>query len=184
MRPYFSAALLLFALITPLRVVAQHDHEHNQVPAIPSSLQIEHEQIHQELSALLKLSGKTGDAAREVAAALHEHFEAEEEFAMPPLGALQDLANGVDLKEAKGLLKLSETLELRMPEMLREHNVIKMKIDALRAAGKQEVQPAAIAFADKLQLHAQNEEQILYPSAIVIGKYLKLLASSRKTHIK
>jgi hypothetical protein len=28
-------------------------------------------------------------------------------------------------------------------------------------------------FAEKLKLHAKTEEQILYPTAILIGEYLK-----------
>ena len=31
-----------------------------------------------------------------------------------------------------------------------------------------------VQFAEKLKLHAKNEEQLLYPTAILIGKYLKL----------
>jgi hypothetical protein len=29
-------------------------------------------------------------------------------------------------------------------------------------------------FVDELTAHAQNEEQVLYPAAIVVGEYLKL----------
>ncbi|MCC2663020.1 MAG: hypothetical protein K0S35_942, partial [Geminicoccaceae bacterium] len=29
-------------------------------------------------------------------------------------------------------------------------------------------------FAEKLKLHAQTEEQVLYPAAIVLGDYVRL----------
>ena len=184
MRPLLIAALSLFVLLQPAAGTAQHDHHSSPKLSIPSSLQIEHAQIHEELSALLRLGGKTGEAAKAVADALHEHFEAEEEFAMPPLGALQDLAMNVEPAHKEDILKMAETLERRMPEMLAEHKVITQKIEALRVAARFEAQPAAMAFADKLQLHAQNEEQILYPSAILIGKYIKLTTPARKIHNK
>ena len=31
-----------------------------------------------------------------------------------------------------------------------------------------------VKFADKLILHAQNEEEVLYPASILVGEYLKL----------
>jgi len=32
----------------------------------------------------------------------------------------------------------------------------------------------AISFSEKLSAHAQNEEQVMYPAAILVGEYLKL----------
>jgi hemerythrin superfamily protein len=31
-----------------------------------------------------------------------------------------------------------------------------------------------VQFAEKLTLHAQTEEEVLYPAAILVGEYLKL----------
>jgi hypothetical protein len=31
-----------------------------------------------------------------------------------------------------------------------------------------------VHFAEKLKLHAKNEEEVLYPAAILVGEYLKL----------
>lgn len=184
MRPTIVLLFLLSAFFLPAITSAQHGHHDHDGPAIPSSLRVEHEQIHHELSALFTLGGRTAEAARAVAEALHEHFEAEEEFAMPPLGALEVLAKGHELPYADEVLRLSETLQRKMPTMLAEHDVIRQKVEALRAAAQRENQPAALAFADRLQLHAQNEEQILYPSAILIGKYIDLLRSTRRSDIK
>jgi hypothetical protein len=39
------------------------------------------------------------------------------------------------------------------------------------AEGKQ---ARACSFAEKLALHAQTEEEVLYPAAILVGEYLKL----------
>jgi hypothetical protein len=61
---------------------------------IPSSLRTEHDELHAELSRVTRESGELGVAAREVARLLHPHFVAEEEFALPPLGPLPELAKG------------------------------------------------------------------------------------------
>ena len=34
--------------------------------------------------------------------------------------------------------------------------------------------PEVAAFAEKLMLHAQTEEEVSYPTAILIGEYIKL----------
>jgi hypothetical protein len=41
-------------------------------------------------------------------------------------------------------------------------------------AAKQENKSEYIHFAEKLKVHAQTEEEVLYPAAILVGKYLKL----------
>lgn len=49
---------------------------------IPAALKTEHENLHADLSAAIKVPGQTGQAAKQVAVVLHEHFVSEEEFAM------------------------------------------------------------------------------------------------------
>jgi hemerythrin superfamily protein len=34
--------------------------------------------------------------------------------------------------------------------------------------------PDYTQFAEKLTLHAKNEEEILYPAALLVGEYIKL----------
>ena len=55
---------------------------------IPTSLKLEHEELHRELAKATKVGGKIAEAAKLVAQTLHPHFVAEEEFAIPPLGVL------------------------------------------------------------------------------------------------
>jgi hypothetical protein len=46
---------------------------------IPQSLQVEHHAIHEALEAAVKAPGRTGAAAREVAAVLGPHFKREDD---------------------------------------------------------------------------------------------------------
>ena len=166
-----GSALLLWLVSTP--ALAQHDH-HNVIE-IPRALEIEHEAIHRDLKAIIGHKGKTGVAAERLADALHEHFEEEQEYAMPPLGVLKDVAAGKSGPQIDRAMVLAEQLEREMPKMLAEHQIILERIEALRNAAREEQRDDAIRFADELQLHAQYEEEVLYPATIILGRYLDLL---------
>jgi len=43
----------------------------------------------------------------------------------------------------------------------------------LAEAGRAGKQPDAVRFAQKLRLHAEFEEQVLYPAAILVGEHVK-----------
>lgn len=141
---------------------------------IPHAMKAEHEELHIELTKAIQAGGKTADAARKVADALHAHFENEERFALPPLGLLPDLAEGKIVPEMADVLEMTETLKAEMPKMLEEHKAIVAALDQLRAAASQENKPEHVHFTEKLKLHAQNEEEVSYPTAILIGEYLKI----------
>ena len=55
-----------------------------------------------------------------------------------------------------------------------EHKGIVAALDRLRAAAEAENKPQGAQFARNLAAHDQNEEQITYPAAILVGEYLKL----------
>jgi hypothetical protein len=143
--------------------------------APPRSLEIEHEALHAELVPLTKLPGKVGEAARRVATRLHEHFPLEEEFAVPPLALLAPLARGEATPAMRPILAKTDRLKAELPRMLAEHRAIVEALGALVTAGEEERQPEAVTFAEKLRLHAATEEEVLYPAAILVGEYLKLV---------
>ncbi len=141
---------------------------------IPAALKAEHEKLHTDLSAATRLPGQTGQAAKRVAAVLHEHFLSEEEFALPPLGLLGPISEGRATPDMQEVIALTDRLKAEMPRMLTEHNAIVEALKELRRAATAERQPEVSRFVDELTAHAQNEEQVLYPAAIVVGEYLKL----------
>ena len=51
---------------------------------IPPPLKSEHEELHAELTEIIRAGGQIGEAAQAVAEALHPHFVKEEEYALPP----------------------------------------------------------------------------------------------------
>jgi len=145
---------------------------------IPKSLKLEHEELHAELARATKAGGETGEAAKAVAGVLHNHFLREEEFALPPIGLLAALARGEVDEEMRGVLVMTERLRAELPEMLREHQAVVAALEKLIAAAKKEKLPEHARFAEKLMLHAQTEEEVLYPAAILVGEYLKVKLES------
>ena len=142
---------------------------------IPESMKAEHQELHEELYAATQAPGPVGEAARRVADVLHAHFEREEAFALPPLGLLSDLAAGHLGPELRQALPMTERLKADLPEMLAEHQAIVAALDKLAAAAQQAGEARYVRFAEKLKLHAQTEEQVSYPTAILIGEYIKLI---------
>lgn len=141
---------------------------------IPKSLQAEHAELHEELARAIAAGGKVSEAAKTVAALLHTHFEKEEEYALPPLGVLSELAQGKVTPEMRSAIVMADKLKADLPHMLQEHKDIVVALGKLIAAAKQENKLEHARFAEKLILHAQNEEEVLYPAAILVGEYLKL----------
>ncbi|KSV62741.1 hemerythrin domain-containing protein [Sinorhizobium sp. Sb3] len=141
---------------------------------IPEPLKTEHTELHGELVDATKEGGRVGAAAQEVARLLHPHFIREEEFALPPLGLLATLAKGTLMPEMADVLTLTDRLETELDGMLAEHKQIVAALGELVAAAKAENKPKYMDFAEKLILHARTEEEVLYPAALIIGRYIRL----------
>lgn len=141
---------------------------------IPGSLKAEHKELHETLELYTKLPGKTGTAAKEVAALLHPHFIKEESYAMPPLGMLAALAKGQTTEDAEEAIQMTEKLKSDFPEMLSEHAQIVKALEKLNEAAKDDNHAEVMHFTEKLKLHAKTEEEVLYPAAILVGEFLKL----------
>ena len=147
---------------------------------IPTPLKLEHDELHADLVKATQAGGRVGDAAKMVAKVLHEHFVKEEEFALPPLGLLSALAWDQIDEDMKTVVFMTDRLKAELPEMLQEHEAVVAALKTLITAAQAENKPEHARFAEKLILHARTEEEVLYPTAILIGEYvtLRLRASS------
>lgn len=140
---------------------------------IPASLKTEHEELHEALARATKLGGRTGEAAKAVAKVLHPHFIKEEEYALPPLGLLAALSKGELRAEMADVIEMTDKLETELPQMLAEHKDIMASLKRLIEAATAENKPEYVDFATKLMTHALTEEEVSYPTALLIGRYLK-----------
>ena len=141
---------------------------------IPESLKAEHEELHEELVKATKLPGKTGEAARAVAKVLHPHFVKEEEYALPPIGLLHELAEGKVRPEMASVIAITDRLKADLTHMLEEHRAIVQALGKLTEAARAEKRADVARFAEKLSLHARTEEEVLYPASLLVGEILKL----------
>lgn len=144
--------------------------------ATPPSIHEEHQHLHHQLDLAIASGGKTGACASAVADVLLPHFKAEEAYAMPPLGLLEAIAHDQPLsaEQIRQAIKMADKLQAHYDQMIKEHQQIHAALESLASAARAEHKPEALAFANTLMLHAQNEEQVLYPTTLLIGKYLTL----------
>jgi hypothetical protein len=149
------------------------------VITIPQSLQAEHHEIHEALAEATRAPGRVGAAAKELAAVLDPHFERENQIALPPLGLLAPLAAGETPAGGPEALAMTDALRKEMPRMLEEHKQIRAATEKLRIAAREEKAPAQEHLAETLTAHAQTEEEILYPAAILVGDIIRARAAKK-----
>jgi hypothetical protein len=172
-----SAGAALLAATAPAQQPG-HSAHHPQAEAsamlhTPQSIAIEHHELHDVLAGATREPGRLGAAATGLEAALAPHFKREEEIATPPLGLLGELARGPATAEMRAVLPMTDALEAELPRMLKEHDAIKAAAAAFRAAAVEARRDDYVRFADNLAAHARQEEEILYPAAILVGRYVK-----------
>ena len=61
---------------------------------IPTALQQEHAELHEQLREATHASGEVGERAKTLAGLMHPHFAKGDRIASPPLGLLYALARG------------------------------------------------------------------------------------------
>jgi len=142
---------------------------------IPKSVQTEHKAIHSALEKATQSPGRVGTAAKELAEVLDPHFVREEQIALPPLGLLSPLAAGDRLPEnvLSEALAMSDSLRSELPRMLEEHKKIRAAVEKLRVAARAANAAGPEQLAEQLALHAQTEEEVLYPAAILVGDIIR-----------
>lgn len=143
--------------------------------AVPPAVRAEHAELHRVLNQARHESGPVGEAAAAVAKLLHRHFLVEEQVALPSLGALKLLSEGGLPDDVDAVIALSQKLKDQLPGMIAEHHRIVKALDSLVAAARATGQREYVSFAEQLAVHAALEEEVLYPAAILVGIYLKLV---------
>ncbi len=140
---------------------------------LPHVLNLEHQELHEEIWKATKVPGETGQAARAVVRVLLPHVLKEEEYGIPPLSLLPRLARGDVTPDMAWVIPRAEKLKAELPRMLQDHALIVAALQDLLRAATKEGHSGFARFAQKLILHAEMEEEVLYPASIVVGEYLK-----------
>jgi hypothetical protein len=140
---------------------------------VPLPLRQEHDELHEHLRRATQAGGAVGDAATALAKLMHPHFVKEDEFALPPLGLLRSLAQGEIRAEWAEVSALTDRLAAELPTMLAEHKTIVAALERLAGAARSAGRGDIVEFTRKLALHAQTEEQVMYPAALLVGLFVR-----------
>jgi len=144
------------------------------MPEVPSSIKKEHEYLLEKIHAITLFHDSTSLAAVKLYDLMQHHFKEEENFVLPPLGLLPLLTSAKLPEQSKAVIQLCEKLKSQLTHLNVEHQLIKAYMDELMLAAAKDDHFEIIAFEQELQRHAKTEEEVFFPTAILIGEYLKL----------
>jgi iron-sulfur cluster repair protein YtfE (RIC family) len=173
-----AVALLVITLSAPTAVHAQtskhsEPHRPDSKIQIPEAMRLEHMEIHDGLVRATKTPGQVGEAARKLAAVLDPHFVREEQIALPPLGLLAPLSRGEFTPEMREVLSMTDALRAELPRMLSEHKAIRAATVRLGEVAKAAGDATVERLAETLKVHAQSEEEVFYPAALLVGDVVR-----------
>lgn len=181
-----AIALSASTIATSDVAAQQHAHPGGEKTAahaeIPASIREEHAAIHKELEQATTAPGRVGAAARALAAVLHPHFVREEQIALPPLGLLAPLARGEHTPAMRDVLPMTDSLRAELPHMLEEHRAIRAATLKLLAEARAAKNARVTRLAEQLALHAQTEEEVYYPAAVLVGDLVRSSTTGGISH--
>ena len=171
----FAVSAVFLALAAASHGRAVSSDEGKDKPAelkMPDSLRKRHEAFHAEFTEATKDEGKVGDAARALEKLATAHF-AKAKDVFPPLGLLPRLAEGKVTPEMREAVKIAEKLRADLPQIRRDHHELIAGLKKLGEAAKVEGKTDYVRFVEKLTLHIQEEEEVLYPTVLLVGDSVK-----------
>ena len=143
-------------------------------PEVPSAIKEDHKYLLDKIEKITLFPDSTGLVAIKLKELMRHHFAEEEDYVLSPLGLLPQLANGELPEHSMEVVALCEKFKSQWAHMSAEHQLIKAFMHELVQASKDEDHPEIIELEKELQKHAKTEEEVFFPTAILIGEYLKL----------
>lgn len=172
---YFCCILLLVLFTSQCRPKEENTiTQFSGKPEVPSSIRAEHQYLLDKIYKISLFQDSTGRMAIKLNELMQHHFNEEEDYVLPPLGLLPILSTGKLPEQSKEVIVLTEKLKSQLSHMSAEHQLIKAFMDELILVASKENHPEIIEFEKEIHKHANTEEEILFPTAILIGEYLKL----------
>jgi hypothetical protein len=171
------------AVLTPLSgAIGQEQRPPAGLAALetPHALRMEHRHLRDDLARAVADGEGVGDVARAIERTLIPHLKREEESVLRLLGLLPGLARDESIPNSAGIIATAEQFERELPQLQLEHRTIYEATKRLRDVIRRERKPQYQDFADRLWLHVRLDEEVLYPAAIVVGRYVKM--SEDPTH--
>jgi hypothetical protein len=140
---------------------------------IPPSLAAEHEQTVETLQALSKRPGEVGAVAGQALALYQAHAARERAYILPPLTLLPEIADGKVTPDMRWALTMADRVKADREEIFAEHTKVTDTANALAAAAQRNHDAAAEDFAKGWVADSLNDIEILEPTVLLIGDYLR-----------
>lgn len=140
---------------------------------IPQSLRLEHEDTINQLSLLARRPGAVGDVARKALVLFKQHVAREQEYVMPPLTLLPDLADGKVTPDMAWAVAMADRVKADREQIFQEHTRLTEALNAILVAAEHAHDKDAIAFAQAAAADSLNDVEILEPMVLVVGDYLR-----------
>lgn len=137
-------------------------------------LSADHGEIHDRLALAARERGPIGEAAKRVARHFAQHAEKEEKLVAPLLALLPRAARERPDPAMAEALPRYDRLLASIDDLAAEHRVISAGLEALIAAARAEQRTEFAELAARLVDHMRLEESVIYPAALLAGRYLRL----------
>ncbi len=179
MRPRSSAVVALLALTAVSWIgatgvaVSQPAQAAAVEHPIPQSLVFEHEQTLNRLMILGQRPGEVGVVARKALVVFKKHTTREREYILPPLALLPDLADGKVTADMAWALAMADRVKADREEIFQEHTEVTDVMNELLVAGQQAHDNDAVEFAQDAVGDSLNDLELLEPTVLLIGDYLR-----------
>ncbi|HJS54135.1 MAG TPA: hemerythrin domain-containing protein [Chitinophagaceae bacterium] len=144
------------------------------MPEVPLSIKKDHEYLLDQIHKITLFQDSAGNVAIKLNELMQHHFKEEEEFVLPPLGLLTSLASGKMPEQSSRVIQLTDKISSQLTHLNAEHQFIRAYMDELKKADPIGSHPEILVLEKELHQHANLEEEVLFPAAILIGEYLKL----------
>lgn len=141
----------------------------------PQAITHGHTNLCYELKGIIDRHKAFRSQAKNLYKVMSEHFEKEEKYALPPLGLLLVLSEGNWQLNEEVSIEMSESVKKRFNELKKEHGLITKLMQELKIIAESEDIFELKMFLNNLYFHMELEDQVLYPTTVLISNYLKKL---------
>ncbi len=163
------ASLVSIACWTGPGSLARADTAHE----IPQSVRSEHESVLAYLHVIAAKPTPEGAAAQKVIDLLIPHMAKEEEFIIPPLALLPDLAAGKATPDMGWAIGMADRVKNEQSALLKIHQGLSDAfielLDAAEAAGDE----VTVGFTKDLAADDLGDREVTEPTTILIGTFLR-----------
>lgn len=140
---------------------------------IPEALRLGHDEVRAELVRATSMPGRIGEVAGRVAGLCLPHFAREEETVFPAFALLPELASGTVRPEMAEVLPWISAFRAWHDTLLDQHQSIATAVHSLLLAAHKENNREIAEFAYCLRVHERLEDEVIYPTVLLIGKYVQ-----------